>query len=349
MQILLYILTAVLIVASLCAYFPIAHKYNLLAGVNHRSSHTKPVVTGAGFVFVVSYLVWLVEIVCLGKPVEWWMWSGLLALAVVSFVDDLTDVWFLIRLLIQFLSLAAMLWQIQLQSDIHFGFSVVQWLAALSLLVISVGTVNLCNFMDGINGMMGGVGLAMCLTFILIDTYVVDFIDVRWLYFTLIPLLIFMYLNARPQPKCFLGDVGAVVLGYVFMYAISLLLIRTGNVVYVLIFAVTYVEAGLTVAQRLLAGDNIFVSHRIHLFQLMVNEGGKPHLLISGIYTLIQLLFGMLVFFLNYFECPILWQHLICWPLFGLLAVLYLYIKRRAMGGHLLSYRKVANNEHQQP
>ncbi|MBO4370202.1 MAG: hypothetical protein J5808_02435 [Paludibacteraceae bacterium] len=337
-DLLIYILTALLLVVLLYLYFPIAKKYRLLAGVNHRSSHTKPVVTGAGFIFLASYVVWLIVLVRQGLTIDWWMWAGLLALAVVSFIDDLVDVWFLIRLFVQFLALAAMLWQIQLYSDINFGASVVQWLAAVSLLFIAVGTVNLCNFMDGINGMMGGLTLSMCIPLILIDLYVVDYIDVRWLFFTLVPTLVFLFFNARKHPKCFSGDVGAVVVGYVLIYALFKLLVCTGNVLYLLIFVVTYVEAGLTVLQRLFAGENVFMSHRIHLFQLLVNEAGKPHLLVSGVYATIQLFFGLLVFALNYWNCPMLWQHLICWPLAGGLALFYLYIKRKAMDGHLLSY-----------
>ena len=67
---------------------------------------------------------------------------------------------------------------------------------------------------------------------ILIDRFVIEFIDVRWLYYTLLPTLVFLFFNARRQPKCFSGDVGAVVSGYVLLYALLMLLIQTGNVVY---------------------------------------------------------------------------------------------------------------------
>ena len=53
---LLVIATIAVILLSLKLYFPFAEKKGMLAGVNHRSSHTKPVITGAGFIFYISYV-----------------------------------------------------------------------------------------------------------------------------------------------------------------------------------------------------------------------------------------------------------------------------------------------------
>lgn len=327
-------------------YFPIARKYGLLAGVNHRSSHSKPVITGAGFIFFVSYAVYVGYAFVQGISMPWWMLAGLLMLAVVSFIDDLVDVWFLIRLIVQFVAVSLMLLQIAVEpaNQIDMGAHAVQWLAAVTLLVLAVGTVNLDNFMDGINGMMGFLTLATLVPLILIDRYVIDYIDENWLYYSLIPTLLFLFYNARRQPKCFSGDVGAIVVGYVVLYAVLTLIVRTGNVAYILLLAMVYMEAGMTVLQRLLAGDNVFQSHRIHLFQLLVNEHHKPHLLVSGSYAAMQFGFGMALFFLNYFKVGLWLQNLLAWTAFLACLLFYVWKKNKLMGGRFLSYNRHSFN-----
>ena len=327
-------------------YFPVARKYHLLAGVNHRSSHSQPVITGAGFIFFLSYLVYVVYAVAVGIPLPWWLLVGLLALAIVSYIDDLIDVWFLIRLLVQFFAVVLMLLQIALDpaNNIIMGPHAVQWLAAITLLMLAVGTVNLDNFMDGINGMMGFQTLATLIPLLLIDRYVIDFVNEDWLYFSLVPTLLFLYYNARRQPKCFSGDVGSIVVGYMLFYFVLSLVVRTGNVAYFLLCAMTYMEAGITVLQRLLAGDNIFKSHRIHLFQLLVNENHKPHLAVSGSYGAMQLLFGLTLFAVNYFGVSVWLQNLIAWTAFAACLVFYVWKKNKLMGGRFLSYRRHSIN-----
>ncbi len=53
----IYFITVTILFISLYLYFPVAEKYKLLAGVNNRSSHKKPVITGAGFIFYLSYII----------------------------------------------------------------------------------------------------------------------------------------------------------------------------------------------------------------------------------------------------------------------------------------------------
>ena len=60
---LLVIATIAVILLSLKLYFPFAEKKGMLAGVNHRSSHTKPVITGAGFIFYISYVFYIISFV----------------------------------------------------------------------------------------------------------------------------------------------------------------------------------------------------------------------------------------------------------------------------------------------
>ncbi len=342
----IYFITVIILFISLYLYFPVAEKYKLLAGVNNRSSHKKPVITGAGFIFYTSYIIYVISLLVSGTGVQWFWFAGLTILAVVSFVDDLKDVWFLIRLFAQTVAAVLMLWQLSLNFGIAMVDSVSQWAAALLLLIISVGLFNLYNFMDGLNGMLGGLALGMAIPIYLIDKFVpsvIGFADVTLVMLTIVAAIIFMFFNYRPQPKCFSGDVGSIVLGYMMAYFTISLVIKTGNIAFFLMFAVTFMEAGLTVLQRLFAGDNIFAPHRMHLFQLYCNEFYKSHMLVSGIYAGVQFLFGMALFLMNYFKVSVFVQNIVLWPVFIVMCVVYLLLKRRKMGGHLLEYNIYSN------
>lgn len=342
----IYIVTTIVLLLSLYIYFPVAEQHKLLAGVNNRSSHKKPVITGAGFIFYLSYIIYVIYEIFMGEQVQWFWFAGLTILAIISFIDDLKDVWFLTRLFAQ--TIAAVLMMLQLSVDFQIGMvgSVSQWSAAILLLIISVGLFNLYNFMDGLNGMLGGIALSMSIPIYLIDKYVPavsGFVDETLVMMTIVAALIFMFFNYRPQPKCFSGDVGSIVLGYMMAFFTISLVIKTGNVAFFLLFAVTFMEAGLTVFQRLFAGDNIFAPHRMHLFQLYCNEFYKSHMLVSGIYTGVQFMFGIALFLMNYYGVSRLIQNAVLWPLFAVLCVAYLLIKRKRMGGHLLEYNIDSN------
>lgn len=339
---LLVIATIAVILLSLKLYFPFAEKRGMLAGVNHRSSHTKPVVTGAGFIFYISYVFYIISFVFSTWDTPWPLFIGISILAIVSFIDDLKDLWFFIRLVVQILAVTLMLYQIYIEFSMEpfaMNASLLIILAIVGL-IFSVGFVNLYNFMDGLNGMMVGITISALAVFALIDFFIVDFVDDLLLVYTAIPTLIFAFFNARRQAICFAGDVGAIVLGFVMVYMLVSLLMQTGNVVYIFIFASIYLEAGMTVMQRLLAGQNIFKPHRIHMFQLLCNEHKHHHVKISAFYALNQLVFGAIIVTMNYYELNDLVQNLTVIGLFTVETILYFIYKRKLMGGHLLESLK---------
>lgn len=338
----IYIFTFIVLLLSLQVYFPFARKRNMLAGVNHRSSHTKPVITGAGFIFFFSYVIYAGYLFFTSsEPFPWCFFAGMTMLSAISFIDDLEEVWFLWRLLVQIAATFLMMLQVLMETQtMHLIPSVTLWIAIFMAWGFSIGLLNMYNFMDGLNGMLGSLVLSSLVPMWLINNYVRTYAANELFYFTLIPTLIFMFYNARKQAKCFSGDVGAIAVGFTMTYLLIKLMVETSNFVYLAMYTMIFVEAGLTIVQRLFAGDNIFQPHRIHLFQLLCNEGKRNHVLVSAVYGGIQLLIGLLLFAMNYSQVPYWCQHVIVWPIVAILAVWYLLYKRKKMGGHLLGYRK---------
>ena len=79
------------------------------------------------------------------------------------------------------------------------------------------------------------------------------------------------------------------------------LFIETDKPGFIVLLAVYGVDSVLTIIHRLILKENIFEPHRKHLFQIMANELKIPHLAVSGIYALLQLIiFAGFIFFIDY-------------------------------------------------
>jgi UDP-N-acetylmuramyl pentapeptide phosphotransferase/UDP-N-acetylglucosamine-1-phosphate transferase len=356
----IYLVLFLLLIALMNVYFWLGRKYGIVAHVNERSSHKKPVITGAGIIFVVSYLFYLLYAVVVGIEVNWLISISALMIALVSFFDDIKEIWFFFRLCFQMVAVLLLMWQLKLDFSISFlGLKMLDWIAFSFLLILFVGAVNLYNFIDGINGLIGGLSLVFFISVIFLDVYVVDFIkNIEKIYFLIVPTLVFLIYNFRKNPVCFCGDVGSIFLGMIVVYLLSLLIIRTDNFTYILLFSIIIIEAGYTVIQRLLMGQNIFKPHRIHLFQLLCNQYGHSHLKVTSIYVFIQTILALFVVLANYYEMSLSWQYSIGGTVFFMLSLLYVLYKRELQGGHLLEdgkpirklrkmvYKKESNKKH---
>jgi hypothetical protein len=73
----------------------------------------------------------------------------------------------------------------------------------------------------------------------------------------------------------------------------------TGQIGYILFFSVYGIDAVITIANRIKKRENIFEAHRSHLYQYLANERGYSHLVISLIYSIVQLLINGFVIYLD--------------------------------------------------
>ncbi|ULT28243.1 hypothetical protein KUH03_17600 [Sphingobacterium sp. E70] len=105
----------------------------------------------------------------------------------------------------------------------------------------------------------------------------------------------FYFFNFRNQAKCFAGDVGAVAIAYILLFALGALILATGNPIYILFLSVYGIDAVWTIVRRLYLRENIFEAHRSHLYQFLVNEAGVNKLLVSFSYAMVQFVIGLLV------------------------------------------------------
>ena len=285
------IIAAVLLLAELI-YFRIADKCNIIDKPNARSSHSKVVIRGGGIIYILG--MWLYAAFF---GVELWPFLlGLTLVAGISFVDDIHSLPDSVRLVVQFVAMAL----------VFYGWGILQWdmwWAIIIALIVCVGATNIYNFMDGINGINGGYTAAvliplLVLSFKLQDSSGTSFVNPSLIIVALIADLVFCFFNYKPKgkAKCFAGDVGSVGAAFIVIYVLGKLILTTGDFTWIVFLVVYGVDACLTICHRIMLHENLGEAHRKHAYQLMANELGMEHTVVSTIYTVLQLViaFGMI-------------------------------------------------------
>jgi UDP-N-acetylmuramyl pentapeptide phosphotransferase/UDP-N-acetylglucosamine-1-phosphate transferase len=168
------------------------------------------------------------------------------------------------------------------------GFYSLPWYYLVIALIISTGIINAYNFMDGINGITSGYSLVVMGSFWWVNNNIQSFIDNNFLYVIIIALLIFSFFNFRKNARCFAGDIGAVSIAFIIVFLMGKLIVETGDWTYLIILMLYGVDSILTIVHRLILKENIFIAHRKHIYQLMSNELGIPHTVVSLVYMSIQ-------------------------------------------------------------
>ena len=280
------IIAAILVIAEL-VYFKIADKCNIIDKPNARSSHTKVVIRGGGIIYILG--MWLYAAFF---GVELWPFLvGLTLVAGISFVDDIHSLPDSVRLVVQFVAMGLMFYQWGVLNWESW------WIVVLGL-ILCVGITNAYNFMDGINGINGGYTLAVLLPLAWLNSRL-GFVDQRLIVVVLLADLVFCWFNFRPKgkAKCFAGDVGSVGAAFIVVFVLGLLILRTGDFTYIVFLAVYGVDAVLTICHRIMLHEHLGEAHRKHAYQLMANELGMEHTVVSAIYTGLQLVIaaGMIV------------------------------------------------------
>jgi UDP-N-acetylmuramyl pentapeptide phosphotransferase/UDP-N-acetylglucosamine-1-phosphate transferase len=304
----LYILLLFLLFGVQLAYFQVADKFNIIDKPNDRSSHKGIILRGGGVVFYVAVLLYFV----VSEFKFPWFFTGLSLISLISFADDVKTLSPRLRLIVQFAGLFLMFIEWNLYS--------LPWYFFVIALILSGGILNAFNFMDGINGITGAYSSAVIIALWFVNRQVA-FTDNRLIYIVLISLFVFNFFNFRTKAKCFAGDVGSVTIAVIILFLLGQLILKTKNFSYIVFLAVYGVDSVLTILHRLKLKENIFEPHRKHLFQLLANELKIPHLQVSTLYAILQLIIALgLLYFPNYSNLYLIVVVL-------LLSSLYLYVK----------------------
>ena len=282
----LFIVGVLLVFAELL-YFRIADRFNIIDKPNERSSHKRITLRGGGVIFLFG--MWLYA-AFYGFRYPWFL-AGLTLIAAISFADDVRSVPNRIRIAVHFAAMLLMFYQLGL-------VSAGQWWYLLPAWIVCTGIINAYNFMDGINGITGGYSLSVLLPLVVVNARGA-FIDPQLIWVAVLSVLVFCWFNFRPKARCFAGDVGAVSIAFILLFMLGALILRTGNLWYLVFLVVYGVDSVLTICHRLLLRENIFEAHRKHVYQLIANELKIPHVVVSAIYALLQVVISFGAIYLS--------------------------------------------------
>lgn len=272
------VIFALLLVCEL-VYFRIADKCNIIDKPNERSSHSTVVLRGGGIIFLIGVWVWSAFF---GFPYPWFLGAVTLA-AGISFVDDIHSLPDSVRLVVQFVAMGLMFYQLDM---VHLDM----WWVVILALIVCVGASNVINFMDGINGITAGYSLAVLIPVLLMNQRL-GFMEDSFLVVVILSVLVFCVFNFRERgkAKCFAGDVGSVGIAFIMLFGIGQLVMKTGDVTWLIFLLVYGVDGCLTIVHRILLHENLGQAHRKHAYQLMANELKMSHVKVSLLYMGLQL------------------------------------------------------------
>lgn len=287
-----YILIFLLLFVLEMVYLKIAKIKNIKDNPNHRSAHTNPTIRGGGIIIPISIILYLLFY---NNPSQFlYFFSGVILVAIVSFIDDLIMLSSKTRLVTHLLALALMFFGLGLFETV----SLQNILFLFFLTIFSIGFLNIYNFMDGINGITFLNALASYSTLLYLNNYYHNFTDNHLLIVLILAVLLFGFFNFRKKAICFAGDIGSITIGFSLLYFVLQLYIITENHLVFLIFGTYLLDGGWTIVERIFRKENIFEAHRRHLYQLLVNDLKIPHLLVSSYYFFIQVLISIILIYL---------------------------------------------------
>ena len=264
-----YILIAAVLIIGIIIYLKMAEKWSIIDQPNSRSSHLVVTKRGGGIIYLIALVIYMISsnfnmpsiIIC-----------GLL-LGIMGFIDDVKNLDFKIKLIFQCLTIGYFL-----STGSYNGL---EWYLLILMFFLIISSVNILNFMDGINGLTILYSMSFLISFYIINAHIIAFTDSNFLLIVILSNLIIGYFNIRKKAVCFLGDVGAITMGFIYAVLTITLIVKTNSLSPLILFLVYFLDSGWTIVERLLAKENIFHPHRKHLFQLLVNEFKLPHLLVA--------------------------------------------------------------------
>lgn len=273
-----------------------AYRFGLLDIPNDRSSHNLPTPRGGGIGILLAFVV---SSIWLSHSITFWLPAVLLSL--VSFFDDKLDLTPRTRLVFQFAAALVVVvfhfpgspLQLPVNSMLLPFIPYLPFLLVPLMAVFMVGTANFYNFMDGINGIAGITGTV---GFALLAAFAVLYSDMPELATSAacisVACLGFLPLNI-PKARVFMGDVGSILLGFVFAaFVIVLSTNATDFFILAGILSTFYADTLTTLFIRRRDGERLSQAHRRHLYQLFANQMGVPHWRVSACYGVIQAVVG---------------------------------------------------------
>jgi UDP-GlcNAc:undecaprenyl-phosphate GlcNAc-1-phosphate transferase len=280
--------------------------YPILDHPNERSSHLRPTPRGGGVGVVLAFVVGMVVLYVaaafarLPPPQFVGVIGAAVAIALVSLWDDVADLRFSVKLGAQ--GLAAL---VAVGSGLVLERLALPWVGVVPLgwlgvpltLFWIVGCTNALNFMDGLDGLVGGSVFLAAVVLCLVAGGQGGWFVYAAALFLAAGLAGFLPFNLHPA-RIFMGDVGSQFLGFMMaVLAVAAAGFDAASVSFLivplLLFGLLF-DAAFTLGRRALSGRRVAAGHRTHLYQ-MAQRSGMGVRVVAGVHWGFVLFHGALV------------------------------------------------------
>ena len=259
--------------------------YPVLDHPDHRKAHSRPTPKGGGVGIVCAFIVGMLvlyQVAQFARMAEHRFIGVILAavaIGVVAFLDDLRDFRFVVKLGAQ--ALAAL---VAIGSGLVVDRLALPWLGVIGLGLVGslltlfwiVACTNAVNFMDGLDGLVGGTLLIVCA-----GLGAIAWQEGGWFIYAACLILGagiagFLPFNLNPA-RIFMGDVGSQFLGFMLavlgvaaarLDAAQLSFLLVPRLLVALLF-----DTGFTLLRRAAMGERVSAPHRTHLYQMAQRSG----------------------------------------------------------------------------
>lgn len=266
---------------------PLARRFGLLDHPAGRKDHALPTPTTGGIAILLGMAAGLAALGLLDRIDVCFLAAGLL-LVVVGVLDDLRDLRWWLRVIVQCLAV----WIVYLSGvgAAHvgelFGLKTTglgDWQLPFTMFA-TVGVINAINMSDGVDGLAGGLVLASFCMFGAAAVYSGNFVLAGKLAVFAGAVLGFWLLNMRlpwqSRARVFMGNAGSALLGFAIAWTSFRLTQNDAHPVTPILapwlVATPLMDCVVLVGRRLLHGQSPFHADRNHMHHLMLDGGFRP-------------------------------------------------------------------------
>ena len=252
--------------------------------------------TPEGFGLILFVLLALIG-VYINNTHSWALVMGAMLLGTIGLVDDYRNFKFIpkdgfwglrarTKLLFQFLFLYL---------TYHLLFFDFKFLYLATAVLIALFIVNSANITDGLDGLLGGLTLAIFSTLLLTHAEGLNLWDLYLLTLMIGFLIIFLYFNTNPA-RVFLGEAGSMIIGFLLAY----FLIKTGwrSIILYFLIIIEGISSILQITSLKILKKKLFKIAPLHL--LFLNKGWGESKIVSRAwvmqFTLVILYLALIVY-----------------------------------------------------
>lgn len=267
---------------------------NILDHPNERSLHTKVVPRTGGVAILCSILVGLLAgwVINNSVPSVLHLLMALLLIAICSFADDIKGLSVVVRLCIHLSAVALLIHAGFVLSDVGvFGMEVLlpSLLAIMVTVLFVIWSINLYNFMDGMDGFAAGMTI---IGFGVLAIIGFTKTESAFAFFNacLVAAVFGFWVFNFPPAKIFMGDLGSSILGFSFA-VVSLWGVKDDIFsiwIPCIVFSPFIVDATYTVIKRAASGERFWEAHKTHFYQRLVEAGYGHRKVVMAEYLLMS-------------------------------------------------------------